>query len=337
MHFKEQFIVMTFLILFFSSLLNINNVALNNADKFNCAFEKNKYFIFSNIQSGQEPIKATCNSTINKNETDEPSTSFISGNSHYDCPTLGIHFHYLTPLNEYANSGQMPGMGFDVEAYARNLISTSNFGFFFGGSGTIAWMGKSAKTNIILNTSKSDPGRTYLQSNLGELNVHGKIEMGSGDLKFYTSLFGGLNFHSISQSIESTKTVSGFENSSNNVWSKVAWQYGLELGLRYHFTPGVSLDLRGSYHEVDPLNLANVKESTYNTTSAKYDLNYNTLSPRNISIKIGFLFCIENENCSNSQSMEPTYTPTRSRNRVNLGVPQGGSTPHQIKVPKVNN
>jgi hypothetical protein len=256
-----------------------------------------------------------------------------SRRDHYDCPTLGIHLNYLEPLNSYAGIGQKPGLGFDFEGYSRNLSKNKFYGVFLGGSGSIAWTGRSEKTEVTLNTPNNDPGITYLQSVYGDLNFVAKVEFGRKDLKLYALGLVGWRGNFISQEIQSKKPVNDFENSSKTVWSNGLLQWGGGIGLRYHFAPGVSLDIRGTYHDADFTILANSRRSVYDGNTGTYNLNYNYLEPEMLSIKVGLLFCISGADSYTNR----TSGFQRSRLNINLPLPTlgggGGGAPVQIRVP----
>ncbi len=262
-----------------------------------------------------------------------------SRSDHYDCATLGIHYVFLQPSSNFAGTGQKPGGGIDLEAYTKNFTSGRYYGLFLGVGTSVAWNGKSKKTDITLSTPASDPGVTFLQNVHADFNLMAKVELGTGNLKFYAIGFTGWRGAFISQEIQSKKPIDGFENTSKNVWSQSMWQWGGGAGVRYHFAEGISLDIRGMYHDADFMKMANVQNANYDMYSGKYSLSYKVVQPQQLSIHIGFLFCLSEMDSYSGPGYrnQPTF-----RSGVNIPMPAGGGgmrTPVQIKLPtpKVGN
>ncbi len=263
---------------------------------------------------------------------------------HYNCPTIGLHLHYIQPMNSYASFGQQPGLGFDLEGYSANLTPNRFVGLFLGGSTSLAWMGKSPKTNIVLNTPNSDPGKTFLQNHSAELNFVVRLEFGKGDIKFYATGFAGLRGIFVSQEIQSNKNIEGFQNTSDNVYNGAMTQWGGGVGLRYHFAPQVSLDIRAMYQDADMMYVPNLKQSTYDEFTGKYSLKYNSVQPQLLCIKFGILFCIHDADVSTSYNSiynpgvrMPVITGNGSHSRGSSNTRNVGiKTPSRGVTPKVS-
>ncbi len=255
-------------------------------------------------------LSAVSSAVLNTSAISSPSTCIHTGYSqpkdsvtsfagkaprfkkHFDDATFGLHILYLHPLIGYAAVRQTPGLGFDMDGFSRNLTSGQYYGLFLGGDASFAFMGKSKQTDVPLNTSTSDTGVSFLQNSYADFNFVARLEFGRGNIKFYATAFTGWRGLFISQKTQSETQIDGFTDLSKKIWNKSVLQWGGGAGMRYHFTDGISLDIRGTFHDADLVMVANVRHSVYDSFHEKYTLKYDLIQPQLLGIKIGCFFSL---------------------------------------------
>ncbi len=266
----------------------------------------------------------------------------ILGNKRYryDKPWIGIHLTGMMPLGAMLDSGYRPGIGMNLELMSGDILKAKYMGLSLGGSMGFLWNGQGRKQDVILATPNNDSGYTRLYNMGFHLDFIARAEFGNRRLKPYFDGVLGVRNASTFQSINSDQTIQGYQGSTNTMLTSWALQYGISAGLRWHWVPGVSVDLRGTLYSGANLNFIDVKHTAYNTSTASFTPNTHTAPGDMFVLRLGLLFDLDemeyDHNSKNNYSTTTTYQQTNGKstpvydNRGNNGSSTNGSSGPRI-------
>ncbi len=289
--------------------------------------------------------KLSFNGKLETEETNPDSAKiakFILGNKRYryDKPWIGFHLTGMMPLGTLHDSGYRPGLGFNIEVMSADILKAKYMGLSLGGSMGVLWNGFSKKQDVILATPNNDSGYTRIYNMGFHLDFIARAEFGNYRLKPYLDAVLGIRNVSTFQSINSDQNIQGYSGNTNTMLTSWALQYGVSAGLRWHWVPGVSVDLRGTLYNGGNLNFIDVKHTPYNANTTTYSPQTHTAPGDMFVLRLGLLFDLdemdydyhhkENNNYNNTTT---TYQQTNGKstpiydNKGNNGSSGSGSSP----------
>ncbi|MDZ4756665.1 MAG: hypothetical protein SGJ10_00820 [Bacteroidota bacterium] len=277
---------------------------------------------FINTLATLPSYKLTAN-TVNilDHEQNNPDSAklanLVLGNKRYryDKPWLGFHLTGMVPLgmkNDSGNYRYRPGIGINLELMTGDILKAKYIGVSVGGSMGFLWNGQSRKQNVTLATPNNDSGYTRLYNMNFHMDLIARAEFGNRRLKPFVDGVIGLRNMSTFQTVNSYETIQGYEETTNTQLSSWALQYGMSAGLRWHWIPGVSVDLRGTLYSGTNINFIDVKRTPFNGSTASYNPVINTTPSNMFVLRLGLLFDLDEMSYSQQKTKHNFNTSTSS-------------------------
>lgn len=277
----------------------------------------------------------------------------------YDKPWIGFHLTGMMPLGTLLDSGYRPGIGMNLELMSGDVLKSKYIGVSFGGSIGFLWNGQGHKQDVTLATPNNDKGYTRLYN----MGFHGdfiaRMEFGNFRLKPYIDGTLGIRNMTTYQSINSYQTIQGYDNTTETIYSSWALQYGMSAGLRWHWMPGVSVDLRGTLYKGGNIGFVDAKHTPYNANMGAFVPRVQTAPSEMFVLRLGLLFDLDelsyesNHRTYNNNSAPRTTTnnnpvydnsntgssgnnssaPAKTKVQIGNGGTNTPRTPLKIKTP----
>lgn len=180
--------------------------------------------------------------------------------------------------------------GFNLQVMSGNKLPSAGIALHGGLDFGMQFYGSGLRSNVALNTSKSDSAYSRIQNYSTTLLGRLHLEFAASKTVVpYLNLMAGPRIYSASQVIRSYRNLTEYENrTSNSLHNSVSLLYGIGAGLRFRLNHTVSLDVRYEYINGSRVERLDMNKTTFN--GVNYDKVMRQEKPRLEQFKVGLLF-----------------------------------------------
>ena len=218
---------------------------------------------------------------------------------------MGIHY------TEQAAAGQFSQRrsGFNLQLMSGNIAKNKEKhalydGLYWG----MMFYGRSANSNVIINTVNEDSGYTRLRNNSTDFFFRMHYEYPKHRIVPYITLNAGPRFYYTNQKVASYLNLADNESQTrHNADFNVSMMAGLGIGTRIKIADRISLDLRYERVFGTRTNQVDLDQTSFNGLS--YNLVRNNISPNEQMFKVGLIFDLS-EDRSEKELIKGHYVTT---------------------------
>lgn len=223
---------------------------------------------------------------------------------------MGIHY------TEQAAAGQfnLRRSGFNLQLMSGNIAKNKEKHALYAGlDWGMMFYGRSANTNVVINTVNEDSGYTRLRNNSTDFFFRMHYEYPKHRIVPYFTLNAGPRLYYTNQKVASYLNLADNESQTrHNADLTVSMMAGLGIGTRIKIVDRISLDLRYERMFGTKTKQVDLNQTTFNGLS--YNLVRNDITPNNQLFKVGLIFDLS-EDRKEEELIEGHYV-TVSRDSV---------------------